>query len=123
METNPRRWIGALRGAQDRLASLVKPLTPEQLRGPSYHSWSIAQVLGRLGSQAEIYMGWIGSARLTHGAGGARHDTLEQPLLADRLRERSRHCLRACRAPANPTSSLSCAPPSCGRLRLVPATP
>ena len=62
METNPRRWIRVLRGAQDRLASFVEPLTPEQLRGPSYHSWSIAQVLGHIGSQAEIFMGWIDAA-------------------------------------------------------------
>ncbi len=62
VETDPHRWIEVLRESQDSLAALVSPLTPEQLRGPSYHSWSIAQVLGRLGSQAEIYMGWIGSA-------------------------------------------------------------
>ena len=62
VETDPHRWIEVLRESQDSLAALVSPLTPEQLRGPSYHSWSIAQVLGRLGSQAEIYMGWIDAA-------------------------------------------------------------
>lgn len=55
METNPHRWIAAQRRSQDRLAAIVRPLTPEQLRGPSYHSWTIAQVLGHLGSQAESF--------------------------------------------------------------------
>jgi uncharacterized protein (TIGR03083 family) len=59
METNPHRWITALRHSQDRLAAVVQPLTPEQLRGPSYHSWTIAQVLGHLGSQAEIFNAWL----------------------------------------------------------------
>lgn len=65
MDTNPHPWIAALRHSQDRLASLVQPLSPEQLRGPSYHSWTIAQVLGHLGSQAEITDG-----RLTAGLAG-----------------------------------------------------
>jgi hypothetical protein len=59
METDPHRWIAALRRSQDRLASLVQPLTPEQLRVPSYHDWTIAKVLGRLGSQTENYIGWL----------------------------------------------------------------
>jgi uncharacterized protein (TIGR03083 family) len=55
MESSARTWIGALRGSQQRLASLVGPLSPEQLRQPSYCSeWSIAQVLSHLGSQAEV---------------------------------------------------------------------
>lgn len=55
MESSARTWIGALRGSQQRLASLVSPLSPEQLRQPSYCAdWSIAQVLSHLGSQAEI---------------------------------------------------------------------
>src|SRR5579871_4834580 len=62
METNPHPWIAALRDSQDRLSSLVQPLTSEQLRGPSYHAWSIADVLGHLGSQAEIFMGWVTNA-------------------------------------------------------------
>lgn len=62
METDPHRWIAELRHSQDRLASLVRPLTPEQLRGPSYHDWTIAQVLGHLGSQAELFMGWLTAA-------------------------------------------------------------
>ena len=62
METDPRRWIAELRKSQDRLASLVRPLSPEQLRSPSYHSWTIAQVLGHMGSQAEIFMDWVAAA-------------------------------------------------------------
>jgi uncharacterized protein (TIGR03083 family) len=62
VETNPHRWIAALRHSQDRLASVAQPLTPEQLRGPSYHSWTIAQVLGHLGSQAEIFTAWLTAA-------------------------------------------------------------
>ncbi len=55
MEQDPRAWIAALRNSHDRLASVVGPLTPEQLRGPSYCSdWSVAQVLSHLGSGAEI---------------------------------------------------------------------
>jgi uncharacterized protein (TIGR03083 family) len=59
METNPRRWLAALRHSHDRLASAVQPLTPEQLRGPSYHDWSIAQVVSHMGSQAELYKEYI----------------------------------------------------------------
>lgn len=55
MESSARTWIAALRGSQQRLASLVSTLSPEQLRGPSYCAdWTIAQVLSHLGSQAEI---------------------------------------------------------------------
>lgn len=55
MATDPRTWIGTLRKSHERLASLVVPLTPEDLRGPSYCSdWTIAQVLSHLGSGAAI---------------------------------------------------------------------
>jgi uncharacterized protein (TIGR03083 family) len=55
MEQDPRALIATLRNSHERLASLVKPLTPEQLRGPSYCSdWNVAQVLSHLGSGAEI---------------------------------------------------------------------
>lgn len=57
MSSDPRSYITALRGSHERLAALVTPLTPEQLRGPSYASeWTIAQVLSHLGSGAEIAM-------------------------------------------------------------------
>jgi uncharacterized protein (TIGR03083 family) len=55
MEQDPRALIATLRNSHERLASLVKPLTPEQLRGPSYCTdWNVAQVLSHLGSGAEI---------------------------------------------------------------------
>jgi uncharacterized protein (TIGR03083 family) len=55
MQQDPRVWIGTLRNSHERLASLVKPLSPERLRGPSYCTdWGVAQVLSHLGSGAEI---------------------------------------------------------------------
>ncbi len=55
MESDPRVWIATLRRSHDRLAGLVAPLTPEQLRDQSYCTdWSVAQVLSHLGSGAEI---------------------------------------------------------------------
>jgi uncharacterized protein (TIGR03083 family) len=55
MEQDPRAWIAALRSSHERLAALVQPLTPEQLRAQSYDDdWSVAQVLSHLGSGAEI---------------------------------------------------------------------
>jgi uncharacterized protein (TIGR03083 family) len=55
MEQDPHVWIATLRNSHERLVSLVKPLGPEQLRGPSYDTdWNVAQVLSHLGSGAEI---------------------------------------------------------------------
>jgi len=55
MEQDPRAWIATLRNSHERLASVVKPLSPEQLRGQSYDTdWNVAQVLSHLGSGAEI---------------------------------------------------------------------
>jgi uncharacterized protein (TIGR03083 family) len=55
MQSDPRAWIAVLRGSHDRLASLVEPLAPEQIRARSFCSdWSIAQVLSHVGSGAEI---------------------------------------------------------------------
>jgi uncharacterized protein (TIGR03083 family) len=55
MEQDPHVWITTLRNSHDRLASVVKPLSPEQLRGPSYCSdWNVAQVLSHIGSGAQI---------------------------------------------------------------------
>jgi uncharacterized protein (TIGR03083 family) len=55
MEQDPRAWITTLRNSHERLASVVKPLSPEQLRGQSYDTdWTVAQVLSHLGSGAEI---------------------------------------------------------------------
>jgi uncharacterized protein (TIGR03083 family) len=63
MAADPRTWIATLANSHDRLASLVEPLTPEQLRGPSYDTeWTIAQVLSHLGSGAAIaFMGLPGA--------------------------------------------------------------
>lgn len=62
METHPTPWITALRHSHDTLAGLVAPLTSNQIRQPSYASeWSIAQVLSHLGSQAEIFSGFLGA--------------------------------------------------------------
>jgi uncharacterized protein (TIGR03083 family) len=55
MEQDPRVWIATLRNSHERLAALVEPLSPEDLRAQSYDSdWSVAHVLSHLGSGAEI---------------------------------------------------------------------
>jgi uncharacterized protein (TIGR03083 family) len=55
MATDPRSDIAALRESHDKLASVVRPMTAEQVRGPSYCAdWTSAQVLSHLGSGAEI---------------------------------------------------------------------
>ncbi|MGO9078592.1 MAG: maleylpyruvate isomerase N-terminal domain-containing protein [Streptosporangiaceae bacterium] len=55
VESDPRKWIAVLRGSHERLAGLVRRLTPEQLRAQSYCSdWTNAQALSHLGSGAEI---------------------------------------------------------------------
>ena len=55
MSSDPRALIGVLRNSHERLAGLVRPLTPDHLRAQSYDTeWTIAQVLSHLGSGAEI---------------------------------------------------------------------
>jgi uncharacterized protein (TIGR03083 family) len=55
VESDPRSWIATLRRSHEKLASLVEPMTPEQVRARSYcRDWTIAQVLSHLGSGAEI---------------------------------------------------------------------
>jgi uncharacterized protein (TIGR03083 family) len=55
MSSDPRALIAVLRNSHERLAGLVRPLTPDQLRAQSYDTeWTIAQVLSHLGSGAEI---------------------------------------------------------------------
>ena len=50
MSTDP---LDALRASADRLAALVEPLTPDELRLSAYPTeWTIAQVLSHLGSGA-----------------------------------------------------------------------
>ena len=48
--------LSALSDSHDRLAATAKPLTGDEVTGPSYCSeWSVAQVLSHLGSGAEIF--------------------------------------------------------------------
>ncbi len=55
MAADPRTEIAKLRESHDKLAGLVRPMTPEQVRGQSYcRDWTNAQVLSHLGSGAEI---------------------------------------------------------------------
>ena len=73
MATDPRTLISILRGSHDRLAGLVEPLTPEQLRTQSYDDdWTVAQVLSHLGSGAEIGLltldAALGGGQLDQGA-------------------------------------------------------
>jgi uncharacterized protein (TIGR03083 family) len=59
MDTDPHHWIHALRHSHDRLASLVRTLDVDQLRSPSYHEWTIAEVISHLGSAAELSLQWL----------------------------------------------------------------
>ena len=60
METDPDRWIGALRRSHDALRALAGPVTADQLAQPSYcPDWSVAQVFSHLGSQAEVFGLWF----------------------------------------------------------------
>lgn len=55
METDPRRWIQALRTSHDALVVQVLALAPGQLEQRSYCTdWDVAQVLSHMGSGAEI---------------------------------------------------------------------
>jgi len=47
--------LAALRHSRDHLAAVVGSMTGDEVERPSYHSWSIAQVLSHLGSGAEIF--------------------------------------------------------------------
>ena len=49
------RALAALRHSRDHLAAVVGSLTGDEVARPSYHSWSVAQVLSHLGSGAEIF--------------------------------------------------------------------
>jgi uncharacterized protein (TIGR03083 family) len=66
--SDPRALIGILRNSHDRLAGLVQPLGPDDLRAQSYDSdWTVAQVLSHLGSGAEIATLNLSSALGGHG--------------------------------------------------------
>jgi uncharacterized protein (TIGR03083 family) len=56
VQTDPSKWLSALRRSQDQLATLISGLDASGLRRTSYCAdWSVAQVLSHLGSQAEIF--------------------------------------------------------------------
>lgn len=48
-------WLDAVRSSHRRLRRVLEPLAADEVAGPSYHDWSIAQVASHLGSQAEIF--------------------------------------------------------------------
>jgi uncharacterized protein (TIGR03083 family) len=53
-------WIVAIRSSHDRIAALLEPLDDAAVEGQSYDSeWSIADVASHLGSQAEIFDGFV----------------------------------------------------------------
>jgi uncharacterized protein (TIGR03083 family) len=55
MEPDPRRWTAVLRTSHEKLSGVVKGLSPDQLKAPSYcRQWDVSQVLSHLGSGAEI---------------------------------------------------------------------
>jgi uncharacterized protein (TIGR03083 family) len=67
METDPYRWIQALRASHDALVTQVLALSPEQLSDESYcKGWTLGQVLSHIGSGAEI-----GLTNLERALGGA----------------------------------------------------
>jgi uncharacterized protein (TIGR03083 family) len=67
------RALAALRHSRDHLAAVVGSLTGAEVERPSYHSWSIAQVLSHLGSGAEIFQ-----LRLAAGFPGGSRPSDEQ---------------------------------------------
>jgi uncharacterized protein (TIGR03083 family) len=78
MQRDPHAWIGTLRNSHDRLASVVAPLTPEQLRSQSYDTeWTVAQVLSHIGSGAEISLMGLSTAL---GQGGSFGPEAFQPV-------------------------------------------
>lgn len=55
METDPRRWIQALRASHDALMAQIAAISSDQLATESYcRGWDVGQVLSHLGSGAEI---------------------------------------------------------------------
>ena len=42
--------LAALRHSRDHLAAVVDSMTGDEVQRPSYHSWSIAEVLSHLGA-------------------------------------------------------------------------
>jgi uncharacterized protein (TIGR03083 family) len=81
METDPRRWIQALRTSHDALVAQVLALAPGQLEQGSYcRDWSVAQVLSHIGSSAEIALLGLERALLQ----GSPLDREEFPIIWER---------------------------------------
>ena len=51
--------LAAVRRSHDRLGPALAELPTDRLSSPSYHDWSIAQVLSHLGSGAEIFRMYV----------------------------------------------------------------
>jgi uncharacterized protein (TIGR03083 family) len=63
METDPHRWIRALRRSQDSLDVLIATLPTERLTTQSYcTNWKISDVLSHLGSGCEIALSMLDAA-------------------------------------------------------------
>jgi uncharacterized protein (TIGR03083 family) len=85
LPTDSRALIGVLRNSHERLAGLVTPLTPDQLRAQSYDTeWTIAQVLSHLGSGAEI-----ATLSLAAALGGGQLDQDAFPAIWDTWNNRT----------------------------------
>ncbi len=61
-ETNPHVWIAALRASQDDFARLVGPMTAEQLAEPSYHIWTIGEVVKHVGASSALFDAYLDAA-------------------------------------------------------------
>src|SRR5262245_65071239 len=104
METDPRRFIGALRGSHDRLRALVGELDNDGLvRQSMCTEWSVAQVLSHLGSGAEIGLGTLEANVAGQDPPGSdtfppiweRWNAMEPREVADRFAEADRHFVEA----------------------------
>ena len=61
----------ALTLSHERLVAAVEPLSDDEVTGPSYHDWTIAQVLSHLGSSAEIFTRFVEAGASGKPAPGA----------------------------------------------------
>src|SRR3954451_20079019 len=62
----------ALTLSHERRVGAGEPLSDDEVSGPSYHDWSIAQVLSHLGSGAEIFRMYVEA-----GAAGTPAPTID----------------------------------------------
>jgi uncharacterized protein (TIGR03083 family) len=96
MSSPARDWIAALRNSHERLVSLTKPLTTEQLTGRSYDSeWTVAQVLSHLGSGAEIAQLTLAAAVGGTGVGQDAYQLIWDTWNAKNPQEQAEDCLAA----------------------------